>query len=425
MSIGQKITLIRKNKNLSQEAFGEALGVTRQAISKWESEQSVPDVDNLILISKRFDVSVGWLLGIEDEEQKDNADISDINSVLEDYLVKISEMSERHVPVKDINAEKKEQSRKLISIISWILIGCMLIWNVSLSGRLADTDSRLEALNDNLVSYKNEAMGVMDRLKSDIEASKGTNSHISEFSYNYIEYYPEENEVKLMVSFIPQNITKDSRVTVTVSTEYGPYPDNDYAVYAEYNESSCRYFATLTVPVMKGMRVNLTVDDGEKVMGSEICKLDVYEQVSPTKTGIEYKNNNDSAVELKDGKIIKGDFDFYTAAPAFENTFLGHKIKTVKTELMVYHNGKFVKSAEMQDNYGKQMQVGINLAEFLGELTFVEDDSLYFEVKMTDNYGREYTSDEAVSMLVRGDVMVSYYNAPGDEVYDYSYSKQW
>ncbi|MBR6800494.1 MAG: helix-turn-helix transcriptional regulator [Eubacteriaceae bacterium] len=37
MSVGEKITLIRKDNNLSQEAMGEALGVSRQAISKWES----------------------------------------------------------------------------------------------------------------------------------------------------------------------------------------------------------------------------------------------------------------------------------------------------------------------------------------------------------------------------------------------------
>ena len=37
MTIAQRITQVRKEQNLSQEAFGEALGVSRQAISKWES----------------------------------------------------------------------------------------------------------------------------------------------------------------------------------------------------------------------------------------------------------------------------------------------------------------------------------------------------------------------------------------------------
>lgn len=40
MTIGQRIAELRRQNNLSQEALGEALGVTRQSISKWESEVS-------------------------------------------------------------------------------------------------------------------------------------------------------------------------------------------------------------------------------------------------------------------------------------------------------------------------------------------------------------------------------------------------
>ena len=48
MTIGERIAQIRKENGLSQEAFGEALGVSRQAISKWESNQSVPEVEKLL-----------------------------------------------------------------------------------------------------------------------------------------------------------------------------------------------------------------------------------------------------------------------------------------------------------------------------------------------------------------------------------------
>lgn len=65
MTIGQRIADQRKKLGLSQEALGERLGVSRQAISKWESDTSVPEIDNLIVLSKLFSVSVGWLLGVE------------------------------------------------------------------------------------------------------------------------------------------------------------------------------------------------------------------------------------------------------------------------------------------------------------------------------------------------------------------------
>ncbi len=65
MTLGTRIQELRKQQGLSQEALGEALGVSRQAISKWESDVTVPEVDKLIALSKRFGVPVGVLLGVE------------------------------------------------------------------------------------------------------------------------------------------------------------------------------------------------------------------------------------------------------------------------------------------------------------------------------------------------------------------------
>ena len=68
MTMGQRIAQRRKLLNLSQETFGEKMGVSRQAISKWEADGAVPEIDKLIAMSKLFGVTVGWLLGTESEE---------------------------------------------------------------------------------------------------------------------------------------------------------------------------------------------------------------------------------------------------------------------------------------------------------------------------------------------------------------------
>ena len=65
MTIGQRIAQQRKKLGLSQEALGEQLGVSRQAISKWEADAALPEIDKLIALSKLFDVTVGWLLGVK------------------------------------------------------------------------------------------------------------------------------------------------------------------------------------------------------------------------------------------------------------------------------------------------------------------------------------------------------------------------
>lgn len=62
MTIEERIQDLRKCKGLSQEQLADILGVSRQAVSKWESGQSMPEVEKLIAISELFGVSVDYIL---------------------------------------------------------------------------------------------------------------------------------------------------------------------------------------------------------------------------------------------------------------------------------------------------------------------------------------------------------------------------
>ncbi|HRX14571.1 MAG TPA: helix-turn-helix transcriptional regulator [Eubacteriales bacterium] len=62
MNLNEKISKLRKQKGLSQEALAERLSVSRQAISKWETGESLPDMDNIAFLCKEFDVSADFLL---------------------------------------------------------------------------------------------------------------------------------------------------------------------------------------------------------------------------------------------------------------------------------------------------------------------------------------------------------------------------
>ena len=50
MNIADRIQYLRKTKGLSQEKLADKVGVSRQAVSKWESEQSTPDIEKIIII---------------------------------------------------------------------------------------------------------------------------------------------------------------------------------------------------------------------------------------------------------------------------------------------------------------------------------------------------------------------------------------
>ncbi|NLN25806.1 MAG: helix-turn-helix transcriptional regulator [Bacteroidetes bacterium] len=62
MSFGENLQMIRKRNQLSQEGLAEMLGVSRQAVSKWELGEGYPEVDKLMLLSKKLNISLDSLL---------------------------------------------------------------------------------------------------------------------------------------------------------------------------------------------------------------------------------------------------------------------------------------------------------------------------------------------------------------------------
>ena len=66
MIFSEKLQILRKNKGYTQEALADKLGVSRQAVAKWDSGQIYPDISNLIQISELMNVSVDYL--VKDKE---------------------------------------------------------------------------------------------------------------------------------------------------------------------------------------------------------------------------------------------------------------------------------------------------------------------------------------------------------------------
>ena len=70
MTLGDKLSKLRKENNYTQEQLADVLGVSRQAISKWESDITYPETDKLIRISELFNCSLDYLL--KDTEETDS-----------------------------------------------------------------------------------------------------------------------------------------------------------------------------------------------------------------------------------------------------------------------------------------------------------------------------------------------------------------
>jgi transcriptional regulator with XRE-family HTH domain len=110
--LGEKIHQLRKGKGLSQEELAGQLTVSRQAISKWELGESVPDTENVVQLSKLFGVSADYLLN--DDYESDN-----------------------DIPAVKVNSETiKTEYRSKARIASYILtgvglLGVLVMWILS------------------------------------------------------------------------------------------------------------------------------------------------------------------------------------------------------------------------------------------------------------------------------------------------------
>ena len=62
MNLSEKLKNAREKAGLSQKDVAEALNISRQSVSKWETGKAYPDIDNLIILSELYDVSVDYLI---------------------------------------------------------------------------------------------------------------------------------------------------------------------------------------------------------------------------------------------------------------------------------------------------------------------------------------------------------------------------
>ena len=81
--LGNKLYELRKEARLSQEEFADKIGVSRQAVSKWERGETLPDMDNLITIAKLFKTSLDGLI---DNETTTNLNENSKDLVNEGYI---------------------------------------------------------------------------------------------------------------------------------------------------------------------------------------------------------------------------------------------------------------------------------------------------------------------------------------------------
>lgn len=120
LEIANRLQALRKEKGYSQEQLADALGISRQAISKWERAEASPDTDNLICLAKLYGVSLDELLSTDET----------IEEIKKDQ--ELNNNDERKKEFKEHQKEDKSKIHKLVSnmVVSTYVVAAIIIFCV-------------------------------------------------------------------------------------------------------------------------------------------------------------------------------------------------------------------------------------------------------------------------------------------------------
>ena len=143
IEIADRLIQLRKKHGLSQEELADKLGLSRQAVSKWERAEASPDTDNLICLAKLYGVSLDELLSTEDDvetivkEQVKKDDVKGDSIVLQDKdgsKVIINNDGVKAYNAKGVKVVRKQKDKftKVVDLVDCILSSAMLILYICL-----------------------------------------------------------------------------------------------------------------------------------------------------------------------------------------------------------------------------------------------------------------------------------------------------
>ncbi len=117
MILADKIIRLRKKNGWSQEELANKMNVSRQAVSKWESAQSIPDIEKILQLSELFGVTTDYLLKDEFEKEEDSKNISETSTSSFEFTEPVDWVA------------RKRKGKKVLTLVYWLVTTAIyMIW---------------------------------------------------------------------------------------------------------------------------------------------------------------------------------------------------------------------------------------------------------------------------------------------------------
>ena len=416
MTIGQRIAYKRKELALSQEALGEALGVSRQAIYKWESDAALPEIDKLISLSKLFGVSVGWLLGVEEESEAPNTqepapeptdDLSDTQ------LKMVQEIVEQYLAAQPKPKPRRKWLLVLIGFIAWVAVFSLIDRLDQIEQQYHRVQMTVSQVQDTVNS---QVTSISDRVE---EILKAQNALTAEYGTEISGADLAKNQIRFSVYAVPKTYVEGMEVKFSADNHTGAI--QNASGEEGFKQKFSATLATdltdsITLSVMflypDGTQKNQVLDTNEGLLSASYPLLDIQSHMPFIMTEVP-----DGTLTLENAYVTTRD----EGAKSFEGC---PAAEIAEVQLGVFRNRKLLGWATPAEppaahdeprNPREQFYLLPNLT--IENLT--EEDKLYVAALVTDIYGRQFMASD-IPYVVRTDTSFDtpYLSYPSDGRYD-------
>ena len=385
MTTGQRIAQKRKEAGLSQETLGAELGVSRQSIYKWESDTALPEIDKLVALSRRFGVTVGWLLGVE--EAPETASAPDSGELTDAQLKMVEEITARYIAALPAPKPRKKWPYVLAALM--VLYAAHRAYQ-SIDRQFDGVYSRIGQMDS---SMSNQVYSISGQVE---EILKQQNSLTVDYGIELVSADLVKNAVTFSVYAVPKTYVEGMRVEFSVDNGHNA---NSKTVLSEPDQNG--------QPVSEKFSTELTCELTDDISITAVFVMpDGTRQTQPLQTysGLYSGSLPDVAslvdadlqgrAQIENGKLTLPDAMEYalTLNTKLDNILIP-RTKAVSIRVGLFKNQRLVAwarpiSADEQTRYR-----GFNNATFYRleplSFPFAAGDILESAAVLTDEYGRE------------------------------------
>lgn len=347
MELYEKLYELRRASGMSQEELAEKLGVSRQAVSKWESGATQPELPKLIELSKIYQVSVDALLSLE--HAKEPQDSSPAAPAAEGASRDTAEDAPPAKPdFRTFCAQhKKSIGGAVVALAALIAVGAHYNDRINtLSTQVNDLRSQLYNVQNNL---SNQIAGISNNV-SDILASES--SLISQYDYEVKSVDLKKQECTLSFSLLPKLLDEETLVDLLV-TDRGSAPplSSDLTSYpVTLRQNSFGYLCgEVTVPLSDELGVTVNF---KKHGGTQTEELDTIYDLKTKNSPALYSFNPPSSYTRRDSGsplIYRLSFDKgvdYRFGSFTLGVYDGRGIRSMRLEYS--RDGKLIKAVPLE-----------------------------------------------------------------------------